>query len=393
MSVNFRTRNQLLLARIQSAEGEEATPTPAEDAIRVLDPRFTPNLAMISTEAEVTASLSVPAPIPGGGYGGMTFGAFARGAGTAGAAPELGALLRACGFSETLTAADITGTAQAGGAGTITLELGASAIADLYKGMPIRITGGTGAGQVNLIKSYDGATKVATVVAAWETEPDATSQYAIDANALYRPITVAPEWVTLWAYQHHNNPAESSIRRRVRDAAAPFTLAIQPNQLARFDFTFRGVLPDKPDAVARPAEPVYPTVEPEAFRNARAFLGGAAVKSSDFSFDLGAAVDQHEDPAAELGFDSAQLLSRAPTGRIVPNRVSLASRDAFDDWKTATSRDLWLDWGSGPGRRISLYFPALRYTSHEETDVRGFAAEVLPFQATGLDDEIWLCFH
>ena len=46
--------------------------------------------------------------------------------------------------------------------------------------------------------------------------------------------------------------------------------------------------------------------------------------------------------------------------------------------------------GDTPGRRISLYFPALRYTGHEETDVRGFAAESLPFQATGLDDEAWL---
>lgn len=80
-----------------------------------------------------------------------------------------------------------TGTAQAGGASTITLAAGASAVDDAYNNMTVRITGGTGSGQERKISDYVGATKVATVSVAWTTAPDATSTYSVinRPNACY----------------------------------------------------------------------------------------------------------------------------------------------------------------------------------------------------------------
>jgi hypothetical protein len=72
-----------------------------------------------------------------------------------------------------------SGTAQAGGASTITLRAGASATDDLYKGQVVKVYGGTGVGQVRVISGYVGATKVATVDRAWVTQPDNTSTYAV----------------------------------------------------------------------------------------------------------------------------------------------------------------------------------------------------------------------
>jgi hypothetical protein len=72
-----------------------------------------------------------------------------------------------------------TGTAQAGGASTITLRAGASATNDFFKDQAVFIVGGTGAGQTNRISTYVGATKVATVTTAWVTVPDATSVYVV----------------------------------------------------------------------------------------------------------------------------------------------------------------------------------------------------------------------
>lgn len=71
-----------------------------------------------------------------------------------------------------------TGTATAGGASTITLQsaLGANSRA---VGCTIWIRGGTGANQVRNITAYVNGTLVATVDRAWETNPDATSVYAI----------------------------------------------------------------------------------------------------------------------------------------------------------------------------------------------------------------------
>ena len=76
-----------------------------------------------------------------------------------------------------------TGTAQAGGTNTITLQAGSSAVVDLYKGNFIVIGSGTGAGQSRVIIGYSGSTTfIATVSRPWTVQPDNTSTYVVVAN-------------------------------------------------------------------------------------------------------------------------------------------------------------------------------------------------------------------
>jgi hypothetical protein len=77
-----------------------------------------------------------------------------------------------------------SGTATAGAASTITLQVGSSAVDDFYNGRVIRITGGTGAGSSGLISDYVGATRVATVAVAWASAPSSGSTYRIDSNPI-----------------------------------------------------------------------------------------------------------------------------------------------------------------------------------------------------------------
>ena len=73
-----------------------------------------------------------------------------------------------------------SGTAQAGAAGSITLDSGASATTDYYKGSLVFLTSGTGSGQSQrLITAYNSTTKVATITPAWAVVPDATSVFII----------------------------------------------------------------------------------------------------------------------------------------------------------------------------------------------------------------------
>ena len=71
-----------------------------------------------------------------------------------------------------------TGTAQAGAATTITLASTASATNDIYNGMTVYISSGTGDGQIKVITDYVGSTYTATV-STWTTNPDTTSVYEI----------------------------------------------------------------------------------------------------------------------------------------------------------------------------------------------------------------------
>ncbi len=90
-----------------------------------------------------------------------------------------GAITRAAFAADTGLQSVRSNTAQAGASTTVTLDASASATTDFYKGSLVYLTGGTGAGQARFITAYNGTTKVATVGAAWATNPDATSTFAI----------------------------------------------------------------------------------------------------------------------------------------------------------------------------------------------------------------------
>lgn len=76
------------------------------------------------------------------------------------------------------------GTAQAGGAETVTLDASASATDNAYAGFFVVLTGGTGADQRRLITAYDGTSKVATVAEDWTQAPDNTSTYQVESVVL-----------------------------------------------------------------------------------------------------------------------------------------------------------------------------------------------------------------
>ena len=71
------------------------------------------------------------------------------------------------------------GTAQAGGAATITLASGESATDNIFAGDRCIIVGGTGIGEHGIITAYDGGTKVATMSQNWVIQPDNTSEYEL----------------------------------------------------------------------------------------------------------------------------------------------------------------------------------------------------------------------
>ncbi len=75
-----------------------------------------------------------------------------------------------------------SGTAQAGGGSTMTLDSGASAVDGAYVGCYLRCSNNTPSnveGQARLIVGYVGSTKVATVAAAWGTNPSSSTTFEI----------------------------------------------------------------------------------------------------------------------------------------------------------------------------------------------------------------------
>lgn len=96
-----------------------------------------------------------------------------------------------------------SGTAQAGGATSITLQNTANAITgSAYSGLIVKTTGGTGGGgtggannQARVITDYNASTFVATVAPAWETNPSSDTTYEI-----LRPDSVGYQAVNVVAF-------------------------------------------------------------------------------------------------------------------------------------------------------------------------------------------------
>lgn len=86
-----------------------------------------------------------------------------------------------------------TGTAQSGGIGAITLKASEPNITDHFRYDSVIITAGLGIGQVRLIISYNGTSKLCRVAPGWVTNPDNTSKYQI----MPAMVHAASGWDTL----------------------------------------------------------------------------------------------------------------------------------------------------------------------------------------------------
>lgn len=391
MSMNFRSQNTLTTAKVETTAGVDAAPTPSANAVRGEPADWAPAFDTEQTNF-ARGSISMSAPIVNGGAAKISIKTALMGSAAAGTtAPDIGVYFRGCAMSETLLAADVSGTAQAGATGSITLAAGASAVDNFYRGLVIETTGGTGPSQRRVISAYNGTSKVATVYPNWTVTPDDTTTYAIRKAALYQPITVAQETLTIYSYLRNSASAGLARLRKVLGAMGGYEITIDPKKIARVTFNFQGQFPGAPTDVSDPGVGTYAGADPKPYISAQTFLGGVAVKFNEFTLSSGNQASNFDDPAQAYGNDTTEIVDRTTTGKITPALSMIATMDAITDWITSTSKPLWLCWGAA-GSGVSIFIPALRYTGNEPGDSGGFAVEGLPFQATGDDLEVLITF-
>lgn len=99
----FKTKFQLLLAKIEETYGSDVSPSASSNAKEVMNLRV--NLNAEPDEQDVhRTTLSQDPPIPGKRFAEISFDVRLKGSGTAGTAPALGDFLKACAFSENIGA-------------------------------------------------------------------------------------------------------------------------------------------------------------------------------------------------------------------------------------------------------------------------------------------------
>lgn len=363
MALYFRKKT--LLAKIESTYGTDPTPTGAANAI------LTKNLQIQLMQGN-TVNRDVDRPTLGNDltyhvapYTKLSFDVELAGSGTAGTAPAYAPLLKACGFAETVIAAPVTGTAQAGASGSITLAAGASAVDNFYCGTKISLTDGTGSGQTNYITDYNGTTKIATMLSAWSTSPDATSEYSIGAAVVYAPISASFPSLTCYfnldGEQHELNGVRGAVK-----------LALSPGALPMLNFELTGLR-------VAPTASAAPTCDWSGFKipvtvnaaNASAFtLHGYAATVSKLDLDLANQVTYRN----VIGQETVELTDRAPSGSITFDMPAIGTKDFHDIIADHGTGAVHFVLGSTAGSIIQVLVPQAQLLQPQITDADGIAS-------------------
>lgn len=184
----IRPDNSVLLFKLESTEGVDASPV-AADAFPFLKGGFSYNSPYREDSVnEATGSLEAGAPQVIGQPAEITISFVMKGANTAYSSaavkPPHHALLSACGMRGVYQAAIAAAALTAGSATSATLGTGFSTTARAYIGMPLLFTAGANSGRTSHIADYS-AGKAATLVDNFTTPLDTSHQASIPANWTY----------------------------------------------------------------------------------------------------------------------------------------------------------------------------------------------------------------
>lgn len=380
----LRTRNGAFLFEVEAVEGTAETPSASTDAVLVENPniRFNPQ----NTETrEVTGSLDNRGPIVGGMQVQVTFDVYLKGSGAAGTAPEVGEVLRACGWAETVTSTAVPAAAEACAAGgsTTTAVLGASAAAtaDLYRGMPIDFTGVVEGS--SFITDYT-VGKLATLTDTMSGAIVATTNYQIPVNVLYKPASTSIPSGTIYLYM-------DGVLYIVAGARGTWSLSAAAAGPGKFSFTFSGMFVSKTDASVPAC--TYDSTRPPIFKGGKMLINRVAAAMQTFALDNGNQVVYPGNPNASEGFDPAIITERGMSGSIDPQATLVATRDIMTAMRAGTQQIIHARWGSTAGNRVGITIPTALYTANDPGDRQGIMTEQTNFACIGQDAGAFICLY
>lgn len=387
----IRPRNGVLLIALQSAEGVAASPSAATDAIPFEDGSISYN-SPFTTEAsnEASGSLVAAAPMVIGQPATIGFRSRLKGAGagvtyTSSVKPPLHAPLQACGMRGLFTAAIAAAALTAGTIDSGTLGTGFSTTSQAYRGMPLILSGGAGAGRVPLITDYS-ASKVAKLSDQYGAALDTSTSAAMPANWSYAGTSPADgaaraadhPLATIYWYEDGNLLQWIDCRGTVDfdgNTARPGFGA----------FSFTGVYMGK-TAASVPSNAVI------ASHSAPLLVQGAGVVPafqvnrrglaiSRWSWTNGGNIESPEDPNTPQGYASGQIGGRGTVLEADPLSTQVAVRDALAEIAAFANYPASLQFGTIAGNRVSLLGPVVQPIEANPTDRGSFRAETTRWQA------------
>jgi len=377
-----RMKFAAVAAKIETTAGTDVisgTPAASDWIGADCEVQFDPDIIAIP---EYNGSLDRTASVVGGMKPRLRLRMPLRGSGTAGTAPEWGKMLRACTFSETVTAAAVGAptAATTGTTTTVTAQAPFAAKAQLYRGMPLLITGDqTG---TTGIMDYT----VGRVITVGDTRVAMTSSTTLQVpiNVLYSPTSDESVYKTLTIYFYADG-----LLWIFTGASGTATLELTSGGVGFITFDLRAQFSAKSattlPAGAATAAATRVAITPPRWVSGRSQFNKTLSQIRTATFNGGVTTILPDDPESAQGYGASVQTERAMGGAINPYMNTSNSVTLFTAFTAGTTMNLMTIIGSTAGNRMIVTVPAARVVAMDPGTRDGLGEHQITFEADGAD--------
>ena len=405
----IRLQNVVALCKLETTEGVDASPASSDsfpfeiDSVQMGSP-YTTEDSNEATGTEIAGPpLIIGQPVT------LTMRMRLKGAGpgvtyTSTVKPPMDALLRSAGLRGVFQAG-VAATALAAGTTTsATLATPFASTAQLYRGMPLNLTGAA-AGFRPLVADYSSG-RVATLADLMGSALSTTSNAAIAANWTY--AATSPADATERAADQPSSTIyfhEDGIRYKLFGFRGTMKLDAESGKPGFAEISGEAIWGGQAD-VAQPTDAIIlnhsaPLFDMGSNLSSAFIVNRKPLPINNFTFDWGREVTSHRDPNTSQGFGAATLMGRKSMLDCDPLKTTLAGRNHLNDLETTGSAGFTgaIRLGAVAGNRVSITLPRLIPVKVDMASRDGARSESLSYRAlsagrdaSGRDGDCILCF-
>lgn len=373
--MSLLTRKRTVLAKSESTYGVDASPTGSANAMLVKNLNINPVQAELVSRDLIRPYLGNSEQLLAQTYVTVDFEVEFVGSGTVGLAPAYEPLLKACGFTPASTTTPIS-IIRSGSIATASLTAHGYAVGD-----KVVISGATET-EYNGTQTITGVTTNAFDFSVSGTPATpATGSPVVHSAVVYSPISTAFQSCTIY----YN---VDGVQHVLKGCFGNFEISLAVKQIPVFKFTMTGLY-------VPPADVVAPSVDFSAFmipqiantQNTPGFslYGFTGAPLESMSLNMSNDVQY----ITLIGSESVKILDRKPSGTMVFEAPTIASKDFFDIVKNSTTGVMTIDHGSKSGYKVSLSAPRVLLGNPTYQDSNGVQMLSAPFTVnpvTGNDE-------
>lgn len=383
--MSLLTRQQTILAKIESSYGVDPTPTGGANAILAKNFSLTPMQAEQVSRDLIKPYFGNSEQLLAQYYMQIGFEVEYVGSGIVGGTPGFDALLRACGFTKSQVKGAITSITRSGSTATATKAAhGYSVGTKLFH---------TGADQ----SEYNGVitiTAVTTNTYSFEVTgtpvTPATGTLEVVTSLEYSPVSTGLESATLYYYI---GDGTNAVLHKCTGARGSVEISLSVKQIPTFKFTFTGLYNDPAD-VSTPAGVDFSSFQIPQIANTQNTpeysLYGYQGNLESFSLNMANDIQY----ITLIGEESVKLLDRKPAGSMVFEAPNIGTKDFFTIVKNSTTGALSLTHGTQQGKVVTLTAPRVLLGNPTYQDSNSIKMLSAPFTLTpdSGNDEVKIAF-